>query len=210
MPIKTWDCPKCGTKGIDGMFCPECGAKNTAPKLYCATCEKEIDSKFCTKCGNKATQITDRGKYIELIPAIGGLHLIAKEIFFDYLETAEKLSKKFEIDGFSNWRIPSVEELLLIYKIKDLCGISDTQEFWSSYTAGRETTINDHWEPFWNLSVTNHYEKTVDFSNGREMKKVCHCHSFEKIKEEHQMDGVPTMRDESSSDGEKAYFRFVW
>ena len=51
-----WDCPECGTKGIQSKFCPECGAKKPEPKTgwTCPECGMtNITSKFCPECGTK-------------------------------------------------------------------------------------------------------------------------------------------------------------
>ena len=47
----TWDCPKCGAKGITAKFCGECGAAK--PVAWdCPKCgAKGITAKFCGECG---------------------------------------------------------------------------------------------------------------------------------------------------------------
>ena len=209
MANKTWDCPKCGTKNIDGMFCPECGAKNTAPKLYCATCEKEIETKFCTKCGNRSVQIIDRGSYIELSPAIGDLHLIAKERSKDkmYWKKASEYEKNFKLYfnlyNLAKWRIPTEEELLIIYKIKDLCGISDSEEFWTSTYAGEEKKQEPNF-PWGTDHITINYNHTVDFSSGRVGKTGTERKSYTKYD-----DGSGYSETTIKSCG-CAYVRLVW
>ena len=49
-----WDCA-CGQKGINGNFCPNCGAKKPAPAdaWDCACGQKGITSNFCPNCGAK-------------------------------------------------------------------------------------------------------------------------------------------------------------
>ena len=86
----------------------------------------------------QAVKIIDKGDYIELSPAIGNIRMIAKERYpeltwneaFDY-------AKKLRAGGFSDWRLPTKEELVMIYKMKDRCGISVDHLaffFWSSST----------------------------------------------------------------------------
>ena len=62
---------------------------------------------------------------------------------FDY-------AKKLRTGGFSDWRVPTKEELEIIYKIKDRCGIEDTDWFWSSSTYVSSAS----------------YAWSVDFDNG--------------------------------------------
>ena len=48
---EAWDCPKCGTKGITAKFCGECGTAK--PEAWdCPKCgAKGITAKFCGECG---------------------------------------------------------------------------------------------------------------------------------------------------------------
>ena len=55
-----WTCPACGTAGITGKFCPECGGKKPAPQIpfdvngwTCAACGAVNKGKFCAECGAK-------------------------------------------------------------------------------------------------------------------------------------------------------------
>lgn len=51
---KTWDCVKCGTKGITTNFCPNCGEKRPAEAWNCPDCGTTgITSNFCPNCGKK-------------------------------------------------------------------------------------------------------------------------------------------------------------
>lgn len=99
----------------------------------------------------QAVKIIDKGSYIKLSPAIGNIHMIAKkrspEMTWD--ETFD-YAKKLRTGGFSDWRVPTKEELEIIYKIKDRCGIEDTDWFWSSSTYVSSAS----------------YAWSVDFDNG--------------------------------------------
>ena len=63
-----WTCPACGTAGITGKFCPECGGKKPEPKIpfdvngwTCAACGTVNKGKFCAECGAKKPE--DAPKY---------------------------------------------------------------------------------------------------------------------------------------------------
>lgn len=74
----------------------------------------------------------DRGDYIELKKPIGNIRMIEKgssNYMMDWnhaIEYAENLRK----GGFYDWRIPTKEELQIIYKIKDGCGIGKVNAWW--------------------------------------------------------------------------------
>ncbi len=53
-PVESWDCA-CGNKGITGNYCSNCGAKKPEPpKAWdCACGNKGITGNFCSNCGSK-------------------------------------------------------------------------------------------------------------------------------------------------------------
>ena len=53
-PKQGWDCPNCGTRGIQSKFCPECGCKKPEASTWtCPECgTQNITSKFCPECGD--------------------------------------------------------------------------------------------------------------------------------------------------------------
>jgi membrane protease subunit (stomatin/prohibitin family) len=55
LPAGGWTCPACGTAGIGGKFCPECGAKKPEPAKgwTCPSCGAVNKGKFCAECGTK-------------------------------------------------------------------------------------------------------------------------------------------------------------
>ncbi|MBR6422791.1 DUF1566 domain-containing protein [bacterium] len=75
----------------------------------------------------------DHGDYIELIEPIGGIKMITKIAGKMSWNAAEASSKKSRIGNFSDWRLPTKEELKHLYQIREVCiglGLYDT--FWSS------------------------------------------------------------------------------
>jgi len=158
-----WTCPNCGTKDISGKFCPECGTKRgdaAAPctlrqeqkqeekqskqEKNCENCGKIFDEdfNFCPCCGKfvmeiKAEDIVDHDDYIELKKPIGNIHMIEKTCLDESLSwvKAVEYAQNLKLGDFDDWRIPTKEELEIIYKIKDSCGISRNNNwFWSSST----------------------------------------------------------------------------
>ncbi len=55
-----WACV-CGQRGLNGKFCPNCGAKKPEPlqPWVCACGEKDITGKFCPNCGAKKPEMWD-------------------------------------------------------------------------------------------------------------------------------------------------------
>ena len=55
LPAGGWTCPACGTAGISGKFCPECGAKKPEPAKgwTCPSCGAVNKGKFCAECGTR-------------------------------------------------------------------------------------------------------------------------------------------------------------
>ena len=68
----------------------------------------------------------DRGDYIELVHPVGNIRMIEKMCspnemtWYDAMQYAKNLRK----GGFSDWRVPTLQELNEIYKIKYFCGIN--------------------------------------------------------------------------------------
>lgn len=46
-----WDCPKCGAKGVQGKYCPDCGTPRPSEAWVCPKCGASNTSKFCSECG---------------------------------------------------------------------------------------------------------------------------------------------------------------
>jgi len=144
-------CIKCGALLEDSFrFCDACGTRQK-PTLKCS-CGRilEDDFKFCPECGRAVTKVIgnefldsllkgigtnmflDRGDYIELKKPVGNIRMIEKgcsNYMMDWnhaMEYAENLRK----GGFTDWRVPTKEELEIIYKIKDACGIENVNAWW--------------------------------------------------------------------------------
>ena len=85
----------------------------------------------------------DRGDYIEVIPPIGTIRMIQKgsaEIPMNWHDAME-YAKNLKLGGFTDWHIPTIEELKTIYKIQKICGIDRSDEFWfwSSSTSSEDS-----------------------------------------------------------------------
>ncbi len=74
----------------------------------------------------------DRGDYIDVIPPIGTIKMIQKgraETPMNWHDAME-YAKNLKLGGFTDWHIPTIEELGEIYKIQKICGIEKSDEFW--------------------------------------------------------------------------------
>lgn len=85
----------------------------------------------------------DRGDYIEVIPPIGTIRMIQKgsaEIPMNWHDAME-YAKNLKLGGFTDWHIPTIEELKELYKIQKICGIEKSDEFWfwSSSTSSEDS-----------------------------------------------------------------------
>ena len=85
----------------------------------------------------------DRGDYIEVIPPIGTIRMIQKgsaEIPMNWHDDME-YAKNLKLGGFTDWHIPTIEELKELYKIQKICGIEKSDEFWfwSSSTSSEDS-----------------------------------------------------------------------
>ena len=153
-------CSNCGAKRkkccgefLDAgvKFCPKCGKPVDAEE---SREEKEVKPVEQKKTEEQMMMdpdnYIDKGDYIELVHPIGNIRMIQKDwimqegLIFSYSEfgweEAMKLAKELRIGGFSDWRIPTKEELEIIYKIKDICRIDKNEGwFWSSSSRPNDT-----------------------------------------------------------------------
>lgn len=94
-----------------------------------------------------------RGDYIELKEPVGNIKMIERWRLFYPMPWKEAIeyAKNLRIGGFNDWRVPTREELIVIERMKKVCGIDRCDEvFWSSSTSVRDTN----------------YAWIVDFNNG--------------------------------------------
>lgn len=83
-------------------------------------------------CSKVSRNFIDRGDYIEVIPPIGTIRMIQKgsaETPMNWHDAME-YAKNLKLGGFTDWHIPTIEELSEIYKIQKICGIDKSDEFW--------------------------------------------------------------------------------
>ena len=77
----------------------------------------------------------DRGDHIELVKPIENIRMIEKNCFGFLLAWKDAMiyAQTVMKGGYRDWRVPTMEELVVIYKIKDVCGINKLDDwFWSS------------------------------------------------------------------------------
>lgn len=76
----------------------------------------------------------DHGDHIELIKPVGGIKMITKIAGKMSWDAAVASSKKSKIGGFSDWRLPTKEELKQLSQIEEICVVivSFHSTFWSS------------------------------------------------------------------------------
>ena len=87
----------------------------------------------------------DRGDYIELVKPIGTIRMIQKgnaETPMNWHDAMD-YAKNLNLGGFTDWHIPTLEELKEIYKIQKICGIeqSDDSWFWSSSSSVEDPNL---------------------------------------------------------------------
>ena len=104
----------------------------------------------------------DKGWYVELVHPIGRINMIEKcwtqSLSFD---SAQDYAKNLALGEFTDWRIPSIDELEIIYKIKDFLGINACDGVFWSDTECRVEVKNTWGEP----KIINAYYKLF-FDNG--------------------------------------------
>lgn len=88
-------------------------------------------------CEDPANYI-DRGSCIELVKPVGRMKMIEKigSRMALSCDEARKYAKGLDLGGFKDWHLPTIQELLAVYALKDICGIkkykSSFYDFWWS------------------------------------------------------------------------------
>ena len=78
--------------------------------------------------------------YIELKEPVGNIKMIERRCaFYGTWDGASRYAKNLRIGGFDDWRVPTREELIVIERMKKVCGIDSgigrcDDYFWSSST----------------------------------------------------------------------------
>ena len=77
----------------------------------------------------------DMGDHIELVKPIENIRMIEKNCFGFLLTWKDAMiyAQTVMKGGYRDWRVPTMEELVVIYRIRDVCGINKCDDwFWSS------------------------------------------------------------------------------
>ena len=106
---------------------------------YCSNCNKQVyHQKTCPFCTTKTIEIIERSDYFEIKNPYGNNFMIekspSKEAMFTW-DAAGEYAQKLNNGGFSGWRLPTLEELKIIYQVKSICRINYDVWLWSSETS---------------------------------------------------------------------------
>lgn len=89
-----------------------------------------INEKLAAECGfdildDFKTNFIDCGDYIELKKPVGDISMIQKypSEFTMTLDDAVKYSAKLKLGGIDGWRLPTIEDIEILHKICNVCGI---------------------------------------------------------------------------------------
>ncbi|MBO4698692.1 DUF1566 domain-containing protein [bacterium] len=106
-----------------------------------------MNEKLAAECGfdildDFRTNFIDRGDYIELKKPVGDISMIQKcpsELEMT-LDDAVKYSARLNLGGFDGWRLPTIEDIEILHKICNVCGISGKlSSVWVSPWNSRES-----------------------------------------------------------------------
>lgn len=103
----------------------------------------------------------DKGDYIECRKPIKGITMIQKGYSPNMnWDDAEKYAQELKLGGFNDWQIPLIQELDILYNIREICGIKQPSCFWSLSQKTRFEATN-----FDAYDYT--YQLIFDFSSGK-------------------------------------------
>lgn len=167
----------CGAFLDAGMkFCSKCGKPTPAEAKRQAEERRRQEEERIAEQKRQAEEVAeekwrmevkanciDRGDYIELIRPVLGIRMIEKECSSNFMtwDQAMQYAKNLRKGGFSDWRVPTKEELLEISKIKDICGINGYYpSFWSSSTLSDDTSVA--WIVYFDSFVSDDYKTNIN------------------------------------------------
>lgn len=138
------------------------------------------------------SNFVDRGDYIECRKPIKGITMIQKGYSQNMnWNEAERYAKELRSGGFDDWQIPLIEELDILYNIKEICGIKQSTCFWSlSQKTLFEATNFDAYDYTFHL--------IFDFSCGKVIEK--------EYKVEKLFDDNPISCDEPKTDEDRGSY----
>jgi len=193
-------CIKCGkTIDDDSRFCHFCGTKQDR-EVKCDNCGRSIEFnfKYCPECGEEIDwnlkaletepfEFVNHGDYIELTEPLGDVKMI--EIFsqpgdfigpdnhsFFKFSDAKRYARNLRKGGFTDWRLPTIEELKMIYKKTDCVIMSEEYKEkysdWKIDASVWSSTIEYDMEFIDFNDIANQYALCVNFKNGK-TEKCC-------------------------------------
>ena len=92
---------------------------------------------------NKDNLVITNGEYIELSSPVGNIHMIEKfpsDKKFS-LNRARDYAKNLRKGGFSDWRLPTIEDFKQVRNIKDIDDSIYSKSFWSSTLMFGDTPV---------------------------------------------------------------------
>lgn len=105
---------------------------------FCPSCKKKVGKqKSCSICKMPTIQIVENQEHFEIEYFFGKKFMIEKNLSTDMLNwyDATNYAKNLRKGGFSGWRLPTIEELKIIFEIKEALNIDKSYEWlWSSET----------------------------------------------------------------------------
>jgi len=155
---------KCCGEFLDAgfKFCPKCGKPVDAEEMHEENAVKPVEQeKTEEQIILDPDNYIDKSDYIQLLHPVGNIRMIEKNCFFDSMtwDQAMRYAENLRKGGFSDWRVPTKEELKILYEIKDVCGIDKNEGWlWSSSTKSDSTEFA--WCLLFDIGYVYYYNKT--------------------------------------------------